>query len=61
MKEWFKVTRGRAGVTVSCTLQDGNLTVKWAVQTHSTGIKSGAKEAKAGATKALDELREAVE
>lgn len=60
MKEWFKVARSRSGVAVTCTLQDGNLTAKWAVQTHSAGIKAGAKEAKAGATEALTQLREAV-
>ena len=60
MKEWVKVAKpvnGPAVVTVS--LVDGNLSARWSVKAFNR-IKDGVVEARAGATAALEQLREAV-
>lgn len=61
-KVWFKVARPAHGkhVVVSCSMQEDNLSVKWAVTTFNSSIKAGVVEAKAGANRALNELQEAV-
>lgn len=60
MKEWFRVQHTPRGTTVTCTRQEDNLTVKWTVKTYTSRIREGAAEARAGAKKAMIELKEAV-
>lgn len=61
-KEWVRCSRGANGVTtVSVTLQEGNLSVKWAVKCWAAKIKEGVAEARLGATKALEALQEATQ
>lgn len=60
VKEWVKLARGHNGQkVVTVTLQDHNITVKYATRAFTT-IKGGVVEARTSAHKALDELREAV-
>lgn len=57
LKEWVKVSHSPKTTTVTVSLVEGNLSVRWSVKTYSTAIKGGVREARAGATKALDELK----
>ena len=59
-KEWFKATHTPTSTTVTCTLSEDQLTVKWTVKTYTSHIKEGALEARKGAQKALGQLKEAV-
>lgn len=57
-KEWLKVTHLAAGGTsVTCVLVEDNQTVRWGVKTFVGSVKAGVKEARAGARKALEELK----
>lgn len=60
-KEWFSVNHNAKSTTVTCSIQEGNLSVKWAVKTYATQIEQGVAEARCGARDALRRLREAVE
>lgn len=61
VKEWVKVSHSANNQTsVSVTLQDGTLTVRWAVKSYADHIKEGVVEARKYANKALEQLREAV-
>lgn len=61
-KEWVKLAHSPSGTTVSVTVQEGNQSVRWTVKTYSSavGVKSGVKEARNGAVRALDQLQEAL-
>lgn len=60
VKEWVRLSRGHNGQkVVTVTLQDNNITVKYATRAF-TSVKSGVVEARREGHKALDELREAV-
>lgn len=59
MKEWIRYSRSANGANVvTCTQQDGNLTVKYATKAYRT-IKDGVSDARTGATRAMNELKEA--
>jgi hypothetical protein len=61
VKEWFKVSHSANGKTsVTCSLQSGNLSVKWAVQCVMSSIQTGVKQSRDGAYRALEDLRKAV-
>lgn len=60
-KEWLRVARTPVATTVTCTLVQGNLSVKWAVKTYESTIKLAVAEARKFANRALVELREAAE
>lgn len=64
-REWVRVSHspgasGAGRTTVTVTLQEGNLTAKWAVKTYANTIKAGVLEARKEADRALTELQEAV-
>lgn len=61
-KEWVRLSHSPTATMVSVTIQEGNQSVKWTVKTYSSGvgIKSGVKEARGGAIRALDQLQEAL-
>ena len=60
VKEWLKVTRGANGAcSVTCSLVQGSLAVKWSVKAYSVSIKEGVREARLYANQALADLREA--
>lgn len=56
-KEWMNVKHSPTITTVTCTMMEGNLTVKWTVKTYVGQIKRGVAEARAGARKAMDDLQ----
>jgi hypothetical protein len=61
VKEWLKVTHGANNTTsVTCSLVQGSLAVKWSVKAYSVSIKEGVREARQYANKALQDLREAI-
>lgn len=60
MKEWFSVAHGPKSTTVTCSVQDGNLSVRWTVKAYASTIKTGVAEARKGAHRAMSELKEAV-
>ena len=60
LKEWLKVTHGANNTTsVTCSLTQGSLSVKWSVKAYSVSIKEGVREARQYARKALQDLKEA--
>lgn len=61
-KEWFNVSHSANGNTaVTCTVQEGSLSVKWSVKAFTSTIKHGVEEARKGAYEALAELKEALD
>jgi hypothetical protein len=56
-KEWLRVSHTPTGSTVTCTLLDGNLSVRWTVKCYTHTIRECVIEARAGAIKALADLR----
>lgn len=58
VKEWIKVGHSQGRTTVTVTLLEGTLSVKWQVKTFVNEIKSGVAEARGYAQKALADLRE---
>lgn len=63
VKEWFKIQHGANGATsVTCSVQDGNLSVRWAVKTYAGKdyIKKAVAEARRFAFESLDELKKAI-
>lgn len=60
MKEWLKVKNHKAGVTVTCTLVDGNLSVTWSAAAYASSIPEGVQLARAGANQALADLKGAI-
>ena len=60
-KEWIKCSHSANGMTTATvSLVEGNLSVRWSVKTFVNAIPAGVKEARAGAVKALDQLKEAL-
>lgn len=60
-KEWLRVSHGANNTTsVTVTLVEENLSVKWSVKTYTSTIAKGVAEARAGARKALAELQAAL-
>lgn len=60
-KEWFSVAHTANGKTsVTCSIQEDNLSVKWSVKCFTSSIKSGVAEARKYADKAMKDLQEAV-
>lgn len=58
MKEWLRVTHSVPDkTTVTVTLQDESLSVKWSVKTYVSKIGEGICEARAHAERAMIELR----
>jgi len=60
-KEWLSVKHSPTGTTVTASLQEGNLSVRWTVKGYVSLLAKGVAEAKSGAEAALAELKEAVE
>lgn len=58
-KEWLSVKHSPKQTTVTVSLQEGNLSVRWTVKAYTTTIKAGVKEAREYAEKALADLRAA--
>jgi hypothetical protein len=58
IKEWVKVGHSQGRTTVTVTLVQGNLSVKWPVKTFVNEIKAGRREARIYAHKALAALNE---
>lgn len=57
VKEWVKISRSANNqVSVSCTLQRGAVTVRWAVKAYSNTLKEGLVEARNYAKNALSEI-----
>jgi hypothetical protein len=56
IKEWVKVRHFQGRTTVTVTLVQGNLSVKWQVKTFVNEIKSGRREARRYAHAALEAL-----
>lgn len=59
-QEWFSVKHTPTGTTVTCSLREDNLSVRWTVKTFIGSIPEGVEQARKGATTALDRLKEAV-
>jgi hypothetical protein len=60
-KEWWSITRSaKGGTTLAVTIQDGNVTSKYAVVTHGVNTKEAAADLRKRANAALDELMEAI-
>lgn len=61
VKEWVKVAQDAKGnKTVTVSMQQANLSSRWVVKTYAPAIKGAVKEARAGARKALADVREAL-
>lgn len=61
LKAWYKIVCGANGkVQVTCTIQDGNRSVKWTVQTYAgkDNAKKAGRLAHKQALEHLDALRE---
>jgi hypothetical protein len=58
IKEWVKVGHSQGRTTVTVTLVQGNLSVKWQVKTFVNEIKAGRREARRYAHAALEALGE---
>jgi hypothetical protein len=58
IKEWVKVGHSQGRTTVTVTLVQGNLSVKWQVKSFVNEIKKGRREARTYAHAALDALRD---
>lgn len=59
-KEWVRVSHAAGKTNVTVTISEGNLTARWSVKTFAGAIKVGVLEARAGAEKAITDLREAL-
>ena len=60
-KEWVKVAHAANGTTtVTVSIVQENLSVRWAVKTYTNQIKAGLVDARAGANKAMADLRQAL-
>lgn len=61
-KDWVKVAQAAKGdVTVTWTRQEDNLSVKWAVRAYVSSIGDDVKRARAGALRALSDMRQALD
>lgn len=58
IKEWVKVGHSQGRTTVTVTLMQGHLSVKWQVKTFVNEIKAGRREARSYAHNALRALQE---
>lgn len=58
IKEWVKVGHSQGRTTVTVTLVQGNLSVKWQVKSFVNEIKGGRKEARLYAHNALQALQD---
>lgn len=59
VREWVSLNHTAAGQTsVKVSLQDGSLSVRWAVKTFTTTVREGHAEARSKAYQMLDELRQ---
>lgn len=58
-REWLSVHHSPRQTTVTCSMQDGVLSVRWTVKTFASQIGEGVKQARSGARRAMAELREA--
>lgn len=60
-KEWVRVAHSATGLTtVTVSLLEDNLSVRWSVKTYPSALKSGIAEARKYARKAMVDLREAL-
>ena len=59
-QEWFSVKHTPTGTTVTCSKKDGSLSVRWTVKAFIGSIPDGVEQARNGASRALEQLREAV-
>lgn len=60
-KLWLSAKHSPTGTTVTATIQEGNLTARWTVKAFGSTVKTAVPQAKAGAAKAIEALREGLE
>lgn len=58
VKEWLSIRSTPKQTTATVSIVQGSLSARWSVKTYETQLKQGVLRARAGAIKALDQLRE---
>lgn len=59
-KEWVRVAHAGGKTSVTVTLQEDSLVVRWSVKTYIGLITDGVREARAGAERAMGALKAAL-